>query len=195
MGQVATVQACAVWLATPNVAIMWAPSPHQPLLQDMNTMHQDGFGARGGWWVVVQIPLLLLAYLVPGWTGQDIPGSAATLLAYAGQALLVMGALLTFTGVVTLGRGLTPFPQPLPESSLRTHGAYALVRHPLYSGILFMAIGWSLCSNSVVGLVFDVPLFVFFDRKAAREELWLAEKFPDYANYCGRVKKLIPWIY
>lgn len=158
-------------------------------------MHKDGFGARGGWWVVVQIPLLLLAYLVPRWTGQAIPGSVAMLLAYAGQALLVTGALLTFTGVVALGRGLTPFPQPLPASQLRTRGAYALVRHPLYSGILLMAIGWSLYSSSVVGLVFDVLLFAFFDRKAAREELWLAEKFPDYASYRSRVKKLIPWIY
>jgi len=69
------------------------------------------------------------------------------------------------------------------------------VRHPLYSGILFMAFGWSLYANSFVGLAFDVLLLVFFDRKAAREEAWLAEKFPDYAAYRRRVKKLVPWIY
>ncbi|HJX18049.1 MAG TPA: isoprenylcysteine carboxylmethyltransferase family protein [Acidiferrobacterales bacterium] len=158
-------------------------------------MHKDGFGARGGWWVVVQFPLLLLAYLIPGWTGTDVTGSLASLLRYAGQALMVAGALLTFIGVVSLGRWLTPFPQPLPESQLRTAGAYALVRHPLYSGILFMAFGWSLYANSFVGLAFDVLLLVFFDRKAAREEAWLAEKFPDYAAYRRRVKKLVPWIY
>lgn len=158
-------------------------------------MHGDGFSARGGWWVVVQIPLLLLAYLIPGWIGHAVTGRLATMLMYAGQALLVAGALLTITGVVSLGRWLTPFPQPLPESQLRTAGAYALVRHPLYSGILFMAFGWSLYSTSVAGLAFDVALFVFFDRKAAREEIWLAGKFPGYAAYRSRVKKLIPWIY
>jgi len=158
-------------------------------------MHRDGFSARGGWWVVVQIPMLLLAYLIPGWTGQAITGSLATMLMYAGQALLIAGALLTFTGVVSLGRWLTPFPQPLPESSLRTTGAYALVRHPLYSGILFMALGWSFYSTSVAGLAFDVVLTVFFDRKAAREEIWLAEKFTGYAAYRRKVKKLFPWIY
>jgi protein-S-isoprenylcysteine O-methyltransferase Ste14 len=108
---------------------------------------------------------------------------------------MVAGALLTLTGVVSLGRWLTPFPQPLPESQLRTTGAYALVRHPLYSGILFMALGWSLYSLSVAGLAFDAVLFVFFDRKAAREEFWLADKFSGYAAYRRRVKKLIPWIY
>jgi len=161
----------------------------------MSTMHKDGFSARGGWWVVTQFPLLLLAYLIPGWTGTVITGSLASILMYAGQALLVAGALLTFAGVVSLGRWLTPFPQPLPKSQLRTAGAYALVRHPLYSGILFLAFGWSLYSSSVAGLAFDAMLLVFFDRKAAREEIWLAEKFSGYADYRSRVKKLIPWIY
>jgi len=158
-------------------------------------MSKQGFGSRGGWWVVAQFPLLLLAYLIPGWAGKDITGGPALMLMYAGQALLIAGALLTFAGVVTLGRWLTPFPQPLPESQLRTGGAYALVRHPLYSGILIMAFGWSLYSVSLAGLSFDVGLFVFFDRKAAREETWLAGKFPGYAAYRSRVKKLIPWIY
>lgn len=157
--------------------------------------HKDGFGARGGWWVVAQFPLLLLAYLIPGWAGKVITGSLATMLMHAGQALLVVGVLLAFAGAVSLGRWLTPFPQPLPESQLRTAGAYALVRHPLYSGLLFMALGWSLYSISVAGLAFDAVLFLFFDRKAAREELWLAGKFSGYAAYRRRVKKLIPWIY
>jgi protein-S-isoprenylcysteine O-methyltransferase Ste14 len=161
----------------------------------MNTMHKNGFGARGGWWVVAQFPLLLLAYLIPGWTGQAITGSMASLQAVVGEALLLVGALITLAGVVSLGRWLTPFPQPLPKSQLRTGGAYALVRHPLYSGILFMAFGWSLYANSFAGLAFDAMLLVFFDRKAAREETWLVEKFPDYAAYRRRVKKLVPWIY
>lgn len=158
-------------------------------------MHRNGFGARGGWWVAVQIPLLLLAYLIPGWFRAAVTVSLASMLMYAGLALMAAGALLTLSGVVSLGRWLTPFPQPLPESQLRTTGAYALVRHPLYSGILFMAFGWSLYSISVAGLAFDVVLFAFFDRKAAREEIWLTEKFSGYAAYRGRVKKLVPWIY
>jgi protein-S-isoprenylcysteine O-methyltransferase Ste14 len=161
----------------------------------MNTMHKDGFGARGGWWVAAQIPLLLLAFLVPGWTGQADTGSLASLQVYAGRTLFFVGALFALAGAASLGRGLTPFPQPLPKSQLRTGGAYALVRHPIYTGVLFMAFGWSISSNSLAGLLVDVPLFVFFDRKAAREEIWLAGKFSGYAAYRRRVKKLIPWIY
>jgi protein-S-isoprenylcysteine O-methyltransferase Ste14 len=158
-------------------------------------MHKDGFGARGGWWVVVQLPLMLLAYLIPGWTGKAITGSMTSMLMNAGLVLSVAGALLAISGIAALGRWLTPFPQPLPESPLRTAGAYALVRHPVYSGVLFMAFGWSLYSLSIAGLAFDVVLFVFFDRKVVREEIWLAGKFSGYAAYRGRVKKLIPWCY
>jgi protein-S-isoprenylcysteine O-methyltransferase Ste14 len=161
----------------------------------MSTINKDSFSTRGGWWVLVQFPLLLLAYLIPGWFGNDITGNPVSALMYTGQALLIVGVLIASTGVISLGRWLTPFPQPLPKSQLRTTGAYALVRHPLYSGILFMTFGWSLYSLSIAGLMFDAALFLFFDRKAAREEIWLADKFPDYAAYRSRVRKLIPWVY
>ena len=133
-----------------------------------DTMQKSGFSARGGWWVAAQFPLLLLAYLIPSWSGRDIGGDLFIVLRVVSQALIGIGALLTLGGVVALGRWLTPFPQPLPESQLRTSGAYAFVRHPLYTGILIMALGWSLMSHSLAGLVFDAALFVFFDRKAAR---------------------------
>ena len=40
-------------------------------------MQEVGFGARGGWWVVVQIPLLLLAYLIPDRAGNHLSGDLA----------------------------------------------------------------------------------------------------------------------
>ena len=158
-------------------------------------MQTNGFSARGGWWVAVQFPLLVLAYFIPVWTGREIGGDFFSVLRYGSLLLIGIGAVITFGGVVALGRWLTPFPQPLPKSKLRTGGAYALVRHPLYTGILIMTIGWSLYQASLTGLFFDAMLFLFFDRKAAREEIWLAEKFSGYTAYRGRVKKLIPWVY
>lgn len=158
-------------------------------------MQTNGFSARGGWWVAAQLPLLVLAYFIPLWTGREMGGDWFGVLRYGSLLLIGSGALMTLAGTVALGRGLTPFPKPLPKSQLRTGGAYALVRHPLYTGILLISIGWSLYQASLAGLLIDAMLFVFFDRKAAREEVWLAEKFSDYRAYRGRVKKLIPWVY
>jgi protein-S-isoprenylcysteine O-methyltransferase Ste14 len=153
------------------------------------------FTDHGGWWVLAQFPLLFLAYYIPDRSGYDAASAALQWARLAGTVLMVLGLLISAGGAITLGRWLTPFPRPLAKSELRTRGAYALVRHPLYSGILFMAFGWSLHTLSIAGVLFDTVLLVFFDRKAAREELWLAEKFTGYPTYCQRVKKLIPWIY
>ena len=49
--------------------------------------------------------------------------------------------------------------------------------------------------SSVLGVILAVVLFIFFDRKSRREEAWLMEAYPGYADYRGRVKKLIPGIY
>ncbi len=153
-----------------------------------------GFSAQGGWWVAVQFPLLILAYLIPEWYGRALrlePDWVTGL----GVLLLVTGALLFAAAAVTLGPALTPFPRPLKNAVLRTRGVYGLVRHPIYTAVLLMAIGWSLYQYSPLGLVFDAGLLLFFDRKAAREERWLVERFAGYPAYRRRVKKLIPWIY
>jgi protein-S-isoprenylcysteine O-methyltransferase Ste14 len=158
---------------------------------------QQGFQSRGGWWPAAQIPLMLLAYFIPDWTGpvSPPPFAMASWVAGTGLALVLAGAALVVAGMAALGRSLTPFPRPVENAVLRTGGVYALVRHPIYSGILFLAVGWSVYRFSLAGLGFDLLLFVFFDRKASREERWLTERFPGYAKYRGRVRKLIVGVY
>jgi protein-S-isoprenylcysteine O-methyltransferase Ste14 len=153
------------------------------------------FVDRGGLWVLAQIPLLVLAYLVPDRFGRVLPLEQLDIIGGLGFLLLAAGVLQFSVGAYSLGAALTPLPRPRPGIVLRTTGVYALVRHPIYSGILLVAIGWSLYQHSIAGLVFDAGLLFFFDRKAAREERWLMERFPDYAAYRQRVRKLIPWIY
>ncbi len=152
------------------------------------------FRARGGGWVAVQMVLLAVAFLIPLWSGHPA-AEVSTPWRVAGWMLIATGAVFFVLGITVLGRALTPFPRPLAEAELRTGGIYAWVRHPIYAGLLLAVAGWSLRSLSIAGLLFDVLLFVFFDRKAAREEQWLVEKYPDYTAYRRRVRKLIPWIY
>jgi len=38
-------------------------------------------------------------------------------------------------------------------------------------------------------------LLVFFHLKSRREERWLVERYPEYADYQKRVKKIIPFIW
>lgn len=162
--------------------------------QRMTILDSRVFFAHGGAWVLVQFPLLLLMVFVPQWTGMSGWQSTAA-LQWAGLILMALGTLLVALAVGALGRGLTPFPRPPVRARLRVRGAYAVVRHPIYTGIVMAAIGWSLLWASVAGIALALVLGIFFDRKAVREETWLRRKFKTYRGYQRRVKKLIPWVY
>jgi protein-S-isoprenylcysteine O-methyltransferase Ste14 len=58
-----------------------------------------------------------------------------------------------------------------------------------------MAMSWVVFQGSLSHLLASAILFAFFDAKARREEAWLTQKYPDYAQYQQQVKKLIPGLY
>ena len=54
-----------------------------------------------------------------------------------GLALLGVAGVLLFKGSMDLGNSLTPFPKPRADNVLKTEGAYQVVRHPMYAGLVF----------------------------------------------------------
>lgn len=153
--------------------------------------------SRGEWYVIVQVFLFGLILLGPRLfdVQLDLPGALDSIVHVAGLVLSTAGALLIVVGMLQLGSDLTPFPRPQDNMTLVQNGAYGIIRHPLYGGLVIGAVGWSLLIASVMSLVYTLVLFVFFDIKSRREEGWLSEKFPEYAAYQKRVKKLIPFVY
>jgi protein-S-isoprenylcysteine O-methyltransferase Ste14 len=149
-------------------------------------------GARGEGWVIGQF-LIGAAILVSPFFGRaELP----LFVRAVGIVLLLVGALLGGLGVLHLGKNLSPFPRPKEnEHTLVRSGVYALVRHPIYAGFTFAALGWTLWWGTLLGFALTVILFVWFDLKSRREERWLAERYPDYQLYQHRVRKLIPFVY
>lgn len=154
-------------------------------------------GARGEWFVVVQVALIGLVLLGPrtlyGQPAWPFPFQQAS--SVVGVVLMFLGAALLVAGLVYLGGGLTPLPYPKEEGRLIQTGPYALVRHPMYCGGLIFSIGWALYVQGWLTLGYVAILFVFLDVKSRREERWLVEKFSTYAAYQRRVRKLIPFVY
>jgi protein-S-isoprenylcysteine O-methyltransferase Ste14 len=107
----------------------------------------------------------------------------------------LIAALLLFYGGISLGVNLTPLPHPKDDGKLVTTGAYGIVRHPIYSGVIFLAIAYSCWRWSLIHAIGAAILLLFFDIKARKEEAWLKNKFSDYNSYQLKVKKLIPWLY
>jgi protein-S-isoprenylcysteine O-methyltransferase Ste14 len=154
-------------------------------------------GSRGEWYLVVQGCLFLLLLFGPHtWQGMPVWSAPYTSVGrWGGIVLLVEGILLAAAGSLTLGRNLTPLPVPKEHATLIVTGVYRLVRHPIYSGITLMAFGWGMWLNSWLTFVYALLLLLFFDVKSRHEERLLGEKFPEYADYRTRVKKLIPYLY
>jgi protein-S-isoprenylcysteine O-methyltransferase Ste14 len=154
-------------------------------------------GARGEWLVVAQVALIGLVFFGPrtiaGQPAWPIPFPQACRV--IGGLLIVGGGGLLVAGLVRLGRGLTPLPYPKEGTALVQAGPFGIVRHPMYSGGLVLALGWALWVRSGLTLGYVAVLFVFLDLKSRREERWLTERFPEYADYRRRVRKLVPFLY
>jgi protein-S-isoprenylcysteine O-methyltransferase Ste14 len=157
-------------------------------------IHVPDLGPRCEGWVALQA-VLFVAVIATGFTGPLWAGTARVIGALAGVALIAGGVALIAGGIVGLRRQLTAFPRPVDDGQLIEDGAFGLVRHPMYGGGVLLAIGWSLLAASVPTLLCALLLALFFDLKSRREEAWLGEAFPNYAEYRRRTPRLIPWIF
>ncbi|GMQ78757.1 MAG: isoprenylcysteine carboxylmethyltransferase family protein [Anaerolineae bacterium] len=155
------------------------------------------WGESGEWYVVIQFVLFGLIFfaplLMPDFFKWPAPWDSVGLL--LGIGLSLFGGLMAVAGVLSLGRNLTAVPYPKEDAVLVESGAFRFVRHPIYSGIIFGALGWGFLNNSLLTLLLALVLFLFFDVKSRREEVWLSNKFSNYAAYQLRVRKLIPLVY
>ncbi len=153
-------------------------------------------GTRGEWYVVAQVALMALVLLgprtVPGLP--EWPASSFLPCRLAGLLLMLAGGALLFVSVFRHGRNLTPLPRPQAGATLIVSGPYRLVRHPMYTGGIGAAFGWALLVHGWLTLGYACALLVFVEFKARREERWLLEKFPGYADYQRRVPRLIPFV-
>lgn len=170
----------------------------------MGKLEEYGFtkeswkGTRGEYWVLAQGVILVGFFWIPPWHPAAWD-SWSSWVVYGRQAIAIglalFAVILLGKGLLDLGENLTPLPYPREDSTLVQTGIYGLVRHSLYSGLIFGTAAYSLWFLSLPHTLVTAVLFVVLDLKARKEEAWLMERFPDYEAYRQRVSKFIPGIY
>lgn len=156
--------------------------------------HLPTLGPRGEGWVLVQ-GVLLVAIAAAGLLGPAWGGDLRVLTSAAGLVFVTAGGILAVRGVVDLREALTPLPYPRDDARLVETGAYRLVRHPIYGGLILGAAGWGLLTASPAALVGSGVLFAFFDLKSRREEAWLGRTYDGYEAYRARTRRFFPLAY
>ena len=154
-------------------------------------------GSRGQGWVAGQMLLIFLEGLVSYPAFDNLPPSSVFgwLSFAAGLALAVAGAWMAYRGLDALGRNLTAMPAPAKDGELVVAGAYERIRHPIYAGVILLAIGWAFLVVSLPALVVGLLLAGWLDLKSRREEAWLTERYPTYRAYRQRTARFLPGLY
>jgi len=145
---------------------------------------------KGNLLVVGQFALLIAMAVLPqdsGWIPDSFLGILDTIVFALGWLVLIWAG-------INLGRSLTANPVPLEKAKLKTTGLYAVVRHPIYLGLILIGLAMSVKANSLLSYLLLALLILLLNFKARFEEQMLNAKFTEYAAYATRVGRLFPGI-
>ncbi len=111
-------------------------------------------------------------------------------------AVFVAGAGMLFTvwARVHLGGNWSGIVTVKHDHELIVSGPYAIVRHPIYTGLLVAFIGSAMARGELRGVLAVLIAWWALWRKLRLEERWMAERFgQQYEAYCRRVPALVPF--
>jgi protein-S-isoprenylcysteine O-methyltransferase Ste14 len=121
--------------------------------------------------------------------------ASSTAVDLVSVALVVGGLVFTVWARLTLGRNWSGSVTFKEDHELIERGPYALVRHPIYTGLLAMMLGTALAYAEPLGFLLFCAGVVALSLKARTEERLMTSHFPDeYPAYRRRVKALIPHV-
>jgi protein-S-isoprenylcysteine O-methyltransferase Ste14 len=113
-----------------------------------------------------------------------------------GLAVLVASTVFTLWARLSLGTMWSAAPKVKDDHQLRTHGPYALTRHPIYTGLLAMMLGATLLSGIGQWIVLFPVTLMLFEVKIRMEEHLMLATFPDdYPRYRRQVPQLVPGLF
>jgi protein-S-isoprenylcysteine O-methyltransferase Ste14 len=115
-------------------------------------------------------------------------------LAWVGLALSVLGVAFALWAIVTLGRHYDLVLEVHEDHELIRGGPYALVRHPVYTGLALHFAGICLATGNALLIAGTLVLsFPAFYLRARAEETLLRERFgAEYEKYSREVPMLVP---
>jgi protein-S-isoprenylcysteine O-methyltransferase Ste14 len=115
---------------------------------------------------------------------------------WIGAAIMVAGLLFAIWAREHLGRNWSRSVTIKQDHELIATGPYAVVRHPIYTGILAGFLGTAIALSEVRGFIAFALIFLALWLKLRMEEQWMRLQFGDtYATYVHRTAALVPYVF
>jgi protein-S-isoprenylcysteine O-methyltransferase Ste14 len=115
---------------------------------------------------------------------------------WIGAAVTLVGLLFAVWARRHLGSNWSQAVTVKQGHELITTGPYALVRHPIYTGILTGFLGTAIALSQVRGVIGFVLIFVALWAKLRTEEEWMRSQFGEtYETYAHETAALVPYLF
>jgi protein-S-isoprenylcysteine O-methyltransferase Ste14 len=115
---------------------------------------------------------------------------------WLGAAVTIAGLLFAVWAREHLGKNWSRSVTIKQDHELITAGPYAVVRHPIYTGILTGFLGMAIAISQVRGFIVFVLFFLAFWIKLRMEEQWMRSQFGEaYAAYAHQTAALVPYLF
>lgn len=119
------------------------------------------------------------------------------------QKYLWIGLLMTVSGVAfaiwaraILGRNWSGTVTVKQDHELIRRGPYAIVRHPIYTGLIFAAVGTAIFDGEIRSMIVVVAILAALIPKMKLEERFMTEQFgSEYASYQQKTRALLPFVW
>ncbi len=139
--------------------------------------------------------IFFVGFLVPGFDFRFGWSSVPFWLVVASDIVILLGYLLIFL-VFKVNSYASRIIVVEKNQKVITRGPYAIVRHPMYVGVVLMYLSIPTALGSFWALVFFAPLVPIIVFRILNEEKVLLRELKGYAKYTRKVKyRLIPGIW
>jgi protein-S-isoprenylcysteine O-methyltransferase Ste14 len=139
---------------------------------------------------------ILLCLLLPRAVPATTITSASVFVFWLGVALVYAGLAFRLYAITVLGRYFTPSVAVVADQQVVEDGPYKLIRHPTYTGLLIMFLGFGLSSTNWLSLLVLMGCaLIGLSYRIHVEERVLQEHLGQrYQEYKRRTKWLIPFV-
>lgn len=145
--------------------------------------------------ISLTIPLFLLAFILPGFDVRLGWSHVPAVISIIAAALVLLGYGIVFV-VIRENRFASRLIEVAQGQKVIETGPYALVRHPMYSGMILFILMTPLALGSWWAMIPAAAAIPLIAARGVNEEKVLAADLPGYTDYLKKVKyRLLPGIW